>query len=278
MTSLIMPRRKNVTVKGSNVSNFMQGIITQDILSDNNINSFFTLSLNPQGKYESDLFIVRKKDLIILNIQDTIQRIFMEKIVFYKMDNVLILTENRNDYSIYNFNDQKSYIYKQEEIFSFKDTRFVKNNNFIYCFDKSINYLDSLFNTYEKYRITTAIPESNIDLIHRKSIPLEYNMEFLNSISWSKGCYLGQELTARTYYRGTIRKRVFLITTQQTPPKYQSHIFYEGKKVGVVLSRYKRRCLAMIRISQAIKSISAGHIVTMEGVVCKVLVPHWVKI
>jgi folate-binding protein YgfZ len=64
-----------------------------------------------------------------------------------------------------------------------------------------------------------GLPSSPNEIISGKSLPLECNLEWLNAISYTKGCYLGQELTARTHYTGVIRKRItpILLSTEQFP-------------------------------------------------------------
>ena len=62
--------------------------------------------------------------------------------------------------------------------------------------------------TYELSRVKLGIPEAGKDMIADRSIPLEAGLQDLNAIDWTKGCYLGQELVARTKYRGEIRKRL----------------------------------------------------------------------
>lgn len=61
---------------------------------------------------------------------------------------------------------------------------------------------------YEHLKQRYAIPESPIELIAGSSLPLESNIDFLNGVDFKKGCYVGQELTARTHFRGVVRKRI----------------------------------------------------------------------
>ena len=61
---------------------------------------------------------------------------------------------------------------------------------------------------YERIRISLGIPDAISDLVQNKTILLEAGFDELNGISWDKGCYIGQELTARTKYRGLIKKRL----------------------------------------------------------------------
>jgi folate-binding protein YgfZ len=64
------------------------------------------------------------------------------------------------------------------------------------------------FETYDRLRISLAVPDGSRDMEVGKAILLENNIDLLNGVAWDKGCYTGQELTARTKYRGLIKKRL----------------------------------------------------------------------
>jgi folate-binding protein YgfZ len=80
---------------------------------------------------------------------------------------------------------------------------------------------------YDATLMVHGIPRSNVDMIHQSSLPLQCNLDMLNAISFQKGCYLGQELTARTHFQGLIRKRLMPVqlvpvdgqdTNEPSPP------------------------------------------------------------
>jgi folate-binding protein YgfZ len=65
---------------------------------------------------------------------------------------------------------------------------------------------------YHKTRMALGIPEGVYDLVHQQSIILEYGYHHMNALDWNKGCYMGQELMARTFHRGHIRKHLYRMT------------------------------------------------------------------
>lgn len=124
--------------------------------------------------------------------------------------------------------------------------------------------LDSLFNTnirktsskhYALYRYHIGVGEGVKDLLESTSLPLECNADYLGSVSFDKGCYLGQELTARIRYTGVIRKRLMPIkldkqTRDESLPILQGTNIVDkikGKKVGTVRHIIDDRGLALIR-------------------------------
>ena len=92
-------------------------------------------------------------------------------------------------------------------------------------------------NEYNFLRISRKIPESELDLTYDKSFILEFDFDNLNAIDYQKGCYVGQELTARTHYRGEIRKKLLHVTIDNLREITKSQEFScEGKSAGIVLS------------------------------------------
>ncbi|XP_033629814.1 putative transferase CAF17, mitochondrial [Asterias rubens] len=107
---------------------------------------------------------------------------------------------------------------------------------------------------YRLHRYRWGVPEGVIDLPQGESLPLESNLEYMNGVSFSKGCYLGQELTARTHYTGVIRKRIM-------PVEILSHgtshletgakiINEEGKNVGKLRGCHGNHGLALLRVAK----------------------------
>ena len=107
-----------------------------------------------------------------------------------------------------------------------------RSKNFLYRFwfyKKPTNLLNfSEYEEVEKKRIFNKIPNSELDLIYNKSFILNYNFENINAISFNKGCYIGQENTARQRYRGTQKyslKSIKIISG--TMPDLNEDIFYK---------------------------------------------------
>lgn len=79
-----------------------------------------------------------------------------------------------------------------------------------------------------------TVPTGYFDLIQDKSFPLEFGMEYLNCISFTKGCYVGQELTARTKHRGVVRKKCYIIESHPGLATiiYGAELTQNGKVIG----------------------------------------------
>ncbi|KAF1866255.1 hypothetical protein Lal_00024258 [Lupinus albus] len=155
---------------------------------------------------------------------------------------------------------------------------------------------------YLLWRIEKGIAEGSTEIPKGESVPLEYNLAGLNAISFDKGCYMGQELIARTHHRGVIRKRIVPLRFLGNDGKgnarnvflCQSHFFSaipelgnkvipgsevmntgSGKKVGSVITTLGCRGLGLLRLEEALKGSSALSIQGHEDVKVVASRPDW---
>ncbi|WP_375731179.1 YgfZ/GcvT domain-containing protein, partial [Azospirillum sp. B506] len=111
---------------------------------------------------------------------------------------------------------------------------------------------------YDRLRLSLGIPDGTLDLIPEKSIPLESRMDALNAISWDKGCYMGQELTARTKYRALIKKKLFPVSIDGLTPEAGTPVTLDGKEAGEVRSGRDGVALALLRLEYVQRAAESG--------------------
>jgi folate-binding protein YgfZ len=110
---------------------------------------------------------------------------------------------------------------------------------------------------YESLRLSLGVPQGGQDLMWDKTIPLEANLDALHAISWTKGCYQGQELTARTHYRGLVRKRLIPFRIEGGTPDHdpQAKLVWRGEEVGTVSSWDHTYALARVRLEAVLSAL-----------------------
>jgi len=107
---------------------------------------------------------------------------------------------------------------------------------------------ESSFPAYDRARLKLGIPDGGRDLVPDKSILLEAGFDELNGVDWQKGCYIGQELTARTKYRGLIKKRLMPVEIDGPAPAPGTIVTADGREVGEMRSSRDGLGLALLRI------------------------------
>ena len=94
---------------------------------------------------------------------------------------------------------------------------------------------DSMPASYQDWqarRIRQAIPEGPIDLVPERALMLEAGLDKLAAVDFEKGCYIGQEVTARTHYRGLVKRRLLPLRCKGPPPAVGSEIVWQGKVIA----------------------------------------------
>jgi tRNA-modifying protein YgfZ len=132
---------------------------------------------------------------------------------------------------------------------------------------------EAAFAEYDHLRLSLGVPDGSRDLVPEKSILLEAGFDELNGVDWHKGCYVGQELTARTKYRGLVRRRLMPVTIDGPTPTPGTIVTADGREVGEMRSGVGGLGLALLRTEAARPGarLSAGDAVVIP------LRPDWMS-
>lgn len=243
----ILSDRSLIEVFGKDNKKFLQGLITNDLNKLSNNKIIYSAMLNSQGRFLYDFFIFEKDETLFLDCFSLRRDEIIKKLNLYKLrSNVEI---KKNDELKVFFDEQKDDLAE----FNFIDPRNEKLGFRIYKkFDGEISDF-SLNSNYHQKRIFLKIPESEHDLTYEKSFILEFGFNELNAVSYEKGCYIGQELTARTHHLGEIRKKIFLIKINKNIQlEKNTKITFDSQNIGVILSSFSSEfelyALALIKI------------------------------
>jgi folate-binding protein YgfZ len=130
------------------------------------------------------------------------------------------------------------------------------------------------FAAYDRHRLALGIPDGSRDLVLEKSILLESGFDELNGVDWQKGCYIGQELTARTKYRGLIKKRLFPVRIDGPSAAPGAIVELAGKEAGEMRSSRDGLGLALLRLD----AIGQGAPLSAGSTTIAPLRPDWMRI
>ena len=132
------------------------------------------------------------------------------------------------------------------------------------------------FAAYDRHRLALGIPDGSRDLIVEKSILLESGFDELNGVDWQKGCYIGQELTARTKYRGLIKKRLMAVRIDGALPPPGTPVMLGEQEAGEMRSGRDGIALALLRLD-AVAAASAGQPLTSGAARLTPIKPDWAR-
>ena len=160
-------------------------------------------------------------------------------------------------------------MYFSDPRFSNELTRIYVKKEYLSEFLKKFNLLSE--EEFNEFRITKTIPDFNVDALKNKSLLLEMRFDELNGISWEKGCYMGQEITARMKYRNIIKKKIFCVSISFNNV-LDKKIFSNNKEIGELFSHNKYFGIAYINTNFDFKK--------NQNVLCgdsslKISIPWW---
>jgi len=231
MSLCLLKHRSVLKLTGADTLKLIQGLITQDITLLEQQPLLYSLLLSAQGKFQYDMFMWQTDSALYMDT-DRPDDLYTHLNRFKLRSNVQIEKTCMNVYA------SLASMTNQLEGALFKDPR---HNDMGFRFYSYVTLETSIaLEEYDHHRISLTIPDGARDMTVDKSIPLEWNMDRLNAISWDKGCYIGQELTSRTKHLGLIKKRVQTLSEKDLP---QDPL---DKTVRPIKS-YGNQCLCFVR-------------------------------
>jgi folate-binding protein YgfZ len=219
-------------------------------------------------------FIFKKDDNYIIETHSLFYETLLKKLKLYKLRSKIIINEITNlcSYSVFSeLNNNMNFI-----IFC-ADPRSNKIGNKLICTSQDSEILKNFKEIdekkYHEILIRNTVPLSHFDLKENKSLLLENNFENLNAISWDKGCYVGQELTARMKYRALLKKRIYSLAVKDGTPQIEQAIKDDENDYGKIINVENNSILAMLNIELAESKINEHQkIKTNDGLVLEFIV------
>ena len=251
---------KFLSISGEDRGNFLQDLITNDIHKCDSTNSIYSCLLTPQGKFIADFFIIDHKKSYLIETHKKFAEDLINKLKIYKLRAKveINIVDDLLSLSIIENNDL---LQSEADILLFKDPRNDKLGNKIFVtknkfkeIEKKHNLIEDNFEKYRELLIKNLIPFSSEDLIQDKSLLLENNFDKINAIDWEKGCYVGQEITARMKYRALLKKSIRAVEIISGHVNRGNQINFNQNKVGEIISSFNKLAIAMLKIEEA-KSI-----------------------
>lgn len=194
----ILNDRAIIEIAGTERQDFLQGLITNDIGLVDQKNIIYSFFLNANGRYFADFFIISIADKYWLDCHESQIDNIIAKLNLFKLRSKVIINKLNSVIVIFN-NIKQGFLDPRIPNFGYRDY-VSKDISFKYPIDANFNY--------HLKRFENNLVEGCYDLSIDKSFPLEFGFDNFNAISYKKGCYIGQETTARTHYRGQIRKKI----------------------------------------------------------------------
>lgn len=262
---IALKNRALLKVEGVDARDFLQGLVSQDMNHVSDVQAVYSAFLSPQGKFLLDFFCFEMDGALILDCEEELAPKFLKRLKMYKLRSKVELSDISADYQVYatlqsaiafGLKDADRGVCKTlESGVVYTDPR-LRNMGCRAVLKTDDNTLEALgltegsFDEYEHQRLTLGLADGSRDMTVDKALLLENGFEELDGVSFSKGCFMGQELTARTKYRGLVKKRLLPVHISGDAPPPGSILMQGDKEIGEMKSSFKDMGLALIRLNR----------------------------
>tara|TARA_B110000211_G_C13968394_1_gene503813 strand:- start:190 stop:1083 length:894 start_codon:yes stop_codon:yes gene_type:complete len=248
----ILENRGLVLIEGDEAKNFLQNIVSNNIEKVNKTNSIFSGIFTPQGKYLYEFFIIKDKEGYLLDCDIELEEDLIKHLLKYKLRSKVEIKNLSSSHVVGIISEEKfieiqTEVNSEEKTIVYRDTPFFLDPRNILLGARILSSLEKLHLTIKKLNLKIVDKSNYLKLAHTQGIPiqgisnlqgslfgLESNFEELNGIDFKKGCYVGQENTARMKLKNKLRRRLLPIISKKKL-KVSDEIKFKESVVGKVL-------------------------------------------
>ncbi len=249
----ILDDRAILYINGEDAKEFLQNLISNDINKVNDVNSCFSSLLTPQGKFLYEFIIIKHKSGYFLDCEKPQAEELFKQLSLYKLRSKVEILNLSNEFVVAAFShekfltfdeakDQPGYTIKYREDPIFLDprnkdlgARLIINLEKLYLSLKKLDLHDANLKEYYSLSHSLGIVPKDLNKLKDKLFGIECNFEELNGIDFKKGCYVGQENTARIKLKNKLSKRLFPINLINGKLHEGESIYNNEIEIGKVL-------------------------------------------
>ena len=215
MPAVLLDDRAVLSVSGAEARNFLQGLVTCDMMKVTPDAPGFGALLTPQGKILFDFLIVEDEERFLFDVAREKAADLLKRLTFYrlraKVELADLSSQARGDEAlavVALFGDAPA----PAGAIVFADPRAeTLGKRAILAVGAACAFASDAREEYEAHRIACGVPAGGLDFAYGDAFPHETNMDLLHGVAFDKGCYVGQEVVSRMQHRGLVRKRVLKV-------------------------------------------------------------------
>lgn len=269
-----LPDRAIFEIIGDDAKGFLQGLVTSDVEQLADGKASHAGLLTPQGKIMFDFFVIGQSDGYLIDCACSQIDEIIKRLTFYKLrakvdiaaKPEMAIAATWGEYETLEGN----FLVVDDPRLAEMGRRIVGNKGALETLSNSTS------DAYHLYRIKQGIPDT-VDIGSSQTFPHEANFDQLGGVSFTKGCYVGQEVVSRMQHRATTRSRIIPVTFDGEIKEANAEIRAGGKKIGHMLSTMPGNGLALVRLDRARSALEAGDAIEADGKGLEMYKPDWLK-
>ena len=249
----ILDDRAILYLNGEDTKEFLQNLISNDINKVSETNTCFASLLSPQGKFLYEFIIIKHKSGYLIDCEKSQADELYKQLSIYKLRSKVEILNLSNEFVVAAFSHEKflsfdeaqdvsgfTLKYREDPIFldprnKQLGARLIINLEKLYLSLKKLDLHDANLREYYSFSHKLGIVPKDLNKLQNKLFGIECNYEELNGIDFKKGCYVGQENTARIKLKNKLSKRLLPISTIDGKLTEGESIYYNENEIGKVL-------------------------------------------
>jgi len=277
----LLEDRGVVRVTGADAEALLQGIVTNEMGLLAGQPAIHAALLTPQGKILFEFFVGKADSGFLLETAREQAATLVQRLTMYKLRAKVTIEDASREFAVAAcWNGAPLPELPRQAVLAFEDPRLAAlGTRALIDVRHSADAESGQFEQaspedYHAHRIALGVPEGGKDYRLGDTFPHEANLDQLHGISFSKGCFVGQEVVSRMQHRATVRKRVMPVEGE-APLQSGTEITTGSASIGVIGSVSGTRGLALVRLDRAAEAAAKGEPLTTGNIVVRVRRPDW---
>ena len=286
----LLENRAVIAVTGEDAAEFLQGLVSNDIDQVGPDRAVYAALLTPQGKFLFDFFVAEIGGQLHLDCEAARADDFIKRLTMFKLRAkvTLAITEftvaaafGGDAPAAFGLGPEPGAAMPFGGGGAYTDPRLAAMG--VRLILAPVDNLGALAITiaeagaYDTLRLSHGLPDGSRDMDIDKSTLLDCGFEELHGGDFDKGCYMGQELTARTKYRGLVKRRLFPVKIDGPLPEPGAPVAFNGADAGTIKSGAGDRAIALLRLQVIEDARAAGAPLTSGAAKITPIRPAWMQ-
>lgn len=246
-----LPNRGVIELSGLDRVAFLQGLVSNDVSEAVPRHAVWAALLTPQGKWIADFFIFADGERLLLDCEGPQVAMLVQRLSRFRLRSKVTLraAEEIGVYAAWGAAPVVPAVVSADPRLPEAGWRLLSSAPLP---------ATAMEADWDRHRLALGLPDGSRDLEAEKSVLLEAGFDELHGISWSKGCYMGQELTARTKYRGLVKRRLVPVSIEGPLPPPGTPVLRDAAEVGIMRSGHEHIGLAVLRLDALRDELRCG--------------------
>ena len=287
--AVALAERGALEVSGEDRNAFLQGLVSNDVTKAGPDRAVYAALLTAQGRYLHDFFIVALGEALYLDAEAARLADLRRRLTLFKLRSKVTFADASERFFVaaafgpgvaasLGLPEETGAARPLSSGAAYVDPRLAALGvRFLLPRGAdlgALGFASADAAAYDRMRLALGVPDGSRDLPPEKALLLEAGFDELNGVDWQKGCYMGQELTARMKYRALIKKRLLPVAVEGDMPAPGTEVRLGAEEAGEMRSGRDGHGLALLRLD----AVASGGTLTAGAARLKPEKPEWVRL